>query len=64
MAAGGEVVAGAIEEGDAEVEEQVDEQRPRILRQEDLRTDGQMDRWMDGGGARGTVLGGAHGGTR
>lgn len=34
--AGGEVVFGGVDEGNPEVEEQVDDQRPRVLRQEDL----------------------------
>lgn len=33
--AGGEVVFGGVDEGNPEVEEQVDDQRPRVLRQED-----------------------------
>lgn len=34
--AGGEVVFGGVDEGNPEVEEQVDDQRPRVLRQENL----------------------------
>lgn len=36
MLAGGEVVFGGVDEGNPEVEEQVDDQRPGVLRQEDL----------------------------
>lgn len=36
MFAGGEVVFGGVDEGNPEVEEQVDDQGPGVLRQEDL----------------------------
>ena len=55
--AGGEVIAGAVEEGDTEVEEQVDEQRAGVLRQEHLRTDRQTGGGWGGGGDMGTDVG-------
>lgn len=55
--AGGEVIAGAVEEGDTEVEEQVDEQRAGVLRQEHLRTDRQTGWGWGGAGDMGTDVG-------